>query len=487
MKLPELQTALPDFEAANQLADGINDQNVRSARIFSDLEDPDFQYIAQEALQLEQAQTLAQLSEYAQELPYAELSKRYLSVLEQLGRATQKLAAVQHETSEAAIHYDALADRTIELAPLSEERARGLADEKKQQLIGSSVLAIEQKISDLHAEKQGLEDLYEVAGNAWPIPQGPELDDEPGEETTVVLDEIPVEPVLQDGNVGVEGLLERHVDAPEASQWTVIYLIDQAERVVTVQDLYEFLYSPEVVEQVDEYHLRSRITTMLGPKVGSLDIQEMLADEGFVLQFGWRITKTYGEDDKVTNFARHRIYRAVPEDKFSVQHLERTIIGNDIYMWETTKEQRDSLLRKSLPDTNGSDNGGHESNGQNPRLSWENDFIDRVDTAIETLSERGLIQPGTMSTKLISKLAQSRALGTRTAVSRLTKAGILPGTKGRLASELTASQLVAMSLFNPCRSILSKGNRQDKAMEIIQQRVQAHLVRLETRERERRR
>ena len=122
-----------------------------------------------------------------------------------------------------------------------------------------------------------------------------------------------------------------------------------------------------------------------------------------------------------------------------------------------------AILRNSLDsDSNGDD-------GKNERAAaWEASFEIRIDDTIRLLVDSGLMLPGNISTKLITKRSKSRSIGTKTNVERLQQAGLL--NKGKI-KDIDTPQLIAMCLFNSCRAILSKGARQDRAMAIIKSKV----------------
>jgi hypothetical protein len=445
VNVPERQfdpvEALDQFVAINGLVLDLGDQNYRIGES-TEIDDAGFQKLLIEDISSEQQDTLGNLSELTTKAPYELLADESLQTERILGAL-----GVQRQADQAQI------------------------------------------LSGIRAE---IDTLYDEAGRPWPVPyvlrnQSSEASMTPEDliANSEYLDQIPVKPTLNaSAHQRIASLRERHIDAPEASIYITLYLGEHQNEVVTVENLAAFLYFQDVLEQVDTNIMRSKITTLLGPKVQGMRIRGMLLENGLALQYGWRRMRR--EDGSMTQ--KQRIYRAVQSDSYGAAHPEITERHEDIVEFapapdattspDTTRQPAEPNYAEQTAQAettltpNPTETGSEKSD-------WKRDFKHAVGRAIEELAPQGLVRDGTMTAYAASLLGDSKKMGTETAVTRLINVGIVsrPGNVKLGWVELDASQIVAMHILNSNRDILGLNNRirQRQAIKILRESVNSYL------------
>lgn len=249
----------------------------------------------------------------------------------------QKLTQLrqEYEVAERA-RFKSIIENVEQLAPNALEKVQALLDNRIKGSnpateSGSGISELEDEVLNLltriDAEKlkavhntQSLEALTpfeEKVAVTWPYPRV--LREVIGQDTSrwILIDELPVEPKMNSSNhARYNEIRERHVDQPEASIYASLYLSEQSGKTVTVEELVDFLYTDDVRQTVSDTGLRSRVTSILGPKHGSL-VRNILLEEEHILQYGYRKKLEIGPDSVIRQVNRQRIYRAV-----SLQDLE---------------------------------------------------------------------------------------------------------------------------------------------------------------------
>jgi hypothetical protein len=111
--------------------------------------------------------------------------------------------------------------------------------------------------------------------------------------------------------------------------------------------------------------------------------------------------------------------------------------------------------------------------------AWEKEFKRKIGEAIDQLEKDELMVPGAITARVASVKSSSTKMGTKTAMERMRRAGILkPDRHAPHETPLTVADLVAMQLFNTSMQELGKGQpNQHRAMKLIQSSVKAYFRR----------
>ncbi len=345
-KIGELFASLEDGSATLADADGlalqVSDQNARYQEATDILKDePEILELVQFGIAEEQEETFANILAIAPESGriFESLGRTCLAIENGLksadAQASELVSAVkkqeaaleeQHElkqqqaqlkTEELLANVERLAPRAVEtVKELLESRGtRPISDQEINDLEDRVLELMDQEDEakrELEKIKASFCSLDAIVGQlavSWELPLALMNQDR---SIFAILDELPVDPVLTDHpSRDVRQFTERHVDQPKAALYTAICLSEHSGQTVTVDQIAKALYSPEVIKKLSEYHLRARVTTTLGPKVGGENLRDILDKEGYVLQYGWRRTLEQKPDGHVTVVRRQRIYRAI--------------------------------------------------------------------------------------------------------------------------------------------------------------------------------
>ncbi len=333
-----------------ETTDGLNqrlfDQNQRfsdAQAVFKD--EPDILALAEEAIAEEQQVTFAALLEmgsssvkiyasigslsvaHAQELDKTQAAAN--AILKESKDRSEELELLRkkREESERA-KFDEILSNIERLAPkaiqpvrlLLNERLKGVASNQEIQALEDEIIRLaaridkqKKRIEELNAQKPVVEMLEAQSQKPWIVPQA--LVKVLGHNTaqSVLIDELPIEPILTPrAHERLKALRKRHIGQPEASLYTALYLTEYAGKTVTVDELEDFLYGREASSHSRP---RSRVTTTLGPARNH--VPNILREEGYVLQYGWRCKLEKNGDNVAKIKYRHRIYRAVALDDLS--------------------------------------------------------------------------------------------------------------------------------------------------------------------------
>ncbi len=273
----------------------------------------------------------------------AEIATLRTSLLDPALPTAREVAALEQQCAVA-----------MELAPSSAEAIEQVMLEMQTKPEWRRRKELETRLDQVVSERLALDDVYDVAGAAWPIPQAFETNPdvnkspEPEGDFELIEDIVPVDLKTQEKARCIHDKVDRTVDNPQASDYLKRYLIENIGKTVTVDELTQYLYTPEQIKNVDSYHLRSRITSPLGEAHGQ-PIRENLLSQGLTLQYGWRKRSVWSAE---TNTWRHnrpkRIYRLVQTDTLSEQDSDsaqqNTEGGRIADSWESTASATTSTI-----------------------------------------------------------------------------------------------------------------------------------------------
>ncbi len=361
-QISQLFAGLEDGSATLVDADGlalqIADQNARYHEANTLLVDePEILDIVHFGIAEEQEESFANILAIAPEssLLYKSLGKASLAIdkgLEITDARVNELAPTVKE-QEAALEElliqqkhrqktEELLATVKRLAPRSVEAVVELLDSRGIKLVSNQEINdLEDAVIDLMDQEdqasQELEKLkvYSVSLDekvgqlavSWELPLA--LMDQ-NRSIFAVLDELPVEPVPIDCPDGeVKKFTERHIDQPKAALYAALCLTEHSGQTVTVDQIARALYSKEVIADLSEHHLRSRVTSTLGPKVRGEALSEILDQEGHILQYGWRRILEQKTNGHTAIVRRHRIYRAIRKDQVGDYSDQNTFETDD--------------------------------------------------------------------------------------------------------------------------------------------------------------
>lgn len=130
-----------------------------------------FQEATTEFLTAEQTETFQELLEASAAAPYEELAKRESQLHSALGGVAAQLSAIEErqkeETDLIRKEEELVAGRIPELAPKLSE----IASRLEQSIIAKAKAGLETQQAGLESEYEALIRVYDVAGQAWPIPR----------------------------------------------------------------------------------------------------------------------------------------------------------------------------------------------------------------------------------------------------------------------------------------------------------------------------
>jgi hypothetical protein len=334
-----IETITPqDFQELNDSADVITEQN--KAYDAAGAKNPKFAYVPKNELAKEQADHKELLSAMADDLPYEELAIEYMQAEQEIANILDELEIIETEPTPEKIGATALANKIMtELMPAYDpatvaanlaRRIREINNQRSGELL--------QKLNILEGGLAELQEFYDIAGQAWPIARAnhivveePVIPRQPGtnghkpkakmDTEAIIPAETAGEQPEEEAGPPIEARLQefklRHVDQPEASQWIVFYLIENAGQWLTPAQIAGFVYHRENQQLKGVTPAKDRILTLLGPKIQGKRNQRILLEEGYRLQYGWRAKEakdSLGRSSRV----KTRKYRALAIDGVTV-------------------------------------------------------------------------------------------------------------------------------------------------------------------------
>lgn len=484
------QEAANRFSAANELSSEINVQHTRAERT-DEINDPDFRELALGGITADQEETFSQLRVLSDSAPYEQLPGVHKELNAEIGRAATHLETLREDLMPQFRYIDEQAELTIAVSPKDEARIRAMAEEKKARLDTEALDAEGSRLEDLNRKYDVLMRLYEQAGATWPVPQlirrgeTTAVAAQPSEDVTV--DEIPVEPEDIERKPGrtFTKSVEIHIDAPEATKKIVQYLVDHPERVISANELAEFLYDHVEKGKFTTQQLRNRVTTLLAPHSHGERIRTLLGTHDMVLQYGIR-THLTDRGGKTVITGKTRIYRGLPADTDIIPSEEVASDAGYIDSFGETlvlgRNQKTAIpVKHEQQSVRAQVNPREAKEQKEAKADWQRALRRRVGEAIRILEKDGLMVEGeTISARNASKKSSSNRIGTRTSVINLMNAGLMPKVSERFAEsvDLTSRELVLMHILNNTPE-LSKRSKdvQRQAVEVVTNAVASYFDR----------
>lgn len=306
----------------------------------------DFRTTTLGSIEEEQRDTLRDLSERDWS-PYEKLSRDYLAKEAELESLRERLESLSDEENARINHVRAVAKRAIELAPLAQDSVESLAQEHIASIEHMNRQELEARVAAVEEELADLSELFELAGEAWPMPLAHERRDD---SDIIEVDEIPLDPVFREVGPIAQRMIERHGVTNKASAMITEHLVSNPEQIMLSTEIGEAVYTDEthfdgMSEDQRERCISGRVRRLLEPNEL---VTRMVSEENFVLQRGFR---RYLHKDTLKNVQhKRRIYRVVPwedgveiPDEFDDQVVMMNDDGSEV---ETFVPNPDSVSEK---------------------------------------------------------------------------------------------------------------------------------------------
>lgn len=457
------EEVLNSFRPVNELFDQLDDQAVREQEIDARITDPELRDKTHEGLADERQLTVEKFRHLPGN-PFDELlGLADVALDDKLTQAAGELEAARERMSEEQRSYDDQLQWSIKLAPLSQRFAEELVERKKNEIELRETAEARERLERLEAARVELDNLFEAAGRAWPL----SYSGNSGKTTEIVYeDELPVEP----GNrscAGSPGRTREHLTERdnEIRQKIVKYMVGRSGETITVEDLIQELLPDEVIAILDRrsqemtgYYARSRFTTLLGHN-HEKTMQDLFADEGHFMQYGWRKTKEVDRQtgQQLGQVIRYRIYRVLPFDTYDPSKISQgeqvTVPSNGRYLqhsdvWENVDNLSSFVGEQaegSVDYVIGTPEKEDEAKTGAPE---KKDFSSRLEDVIWSLCVAGLIKPEAVTLKRVQEILSERNISNKN-IRLLMKVGLLERTSRSNFSRiiLSAKQIVALRLL----------------------------------------
>lgn len=363
----------------------------------------DFRTLALDGIHTEQSEMIDILRE--EDLgAYDQLADEYSLAEAELEEAKCRLEAISDVEDARKKAFLDVAKRAIELSPYAESSATALARQKIEALENLDRKGLDERIGELTLKLLELDEIYSIAGVAWPSPQAIFDHDSAYEDDTEgmmqddselwQIDNIPLEPESHQSNESIMArLIEFHGRRDKASLALTAYLIDHRDTIFTPQELADYLYTDPTLfeglsEPAKEERNRKAIHRLLNQDAR---VPEYLAGEGMKLQYGYR---HFVDPKSGKNYQRkRRIYRVVesmPEVEVD-ETFEETVYKvtkNDNIVDINLIPQADSLDKAEMTD--------------GPDV----EVVEYIDQRIKTLWDLGLLPRNPEGTLTVLQLQQ---------------------------------------------------------------------------------
>jgi len=371
------------FEDDYKTTSLINDQNTRYTTAATDSAFDgeglrEFQELALKGISAEQQETFDDLSQRNYDI-YEEIALADLQSSESILKAQNQLEQEPDYDRELSERIYKAARRAIELSPRSKEATAELVTSKVEHLPANPKKSeLVNYIVQQELLREEIAGIYEVAGRAWPLPMALLPVEAEPKPTTQTIDIIPDDPPQgTEHDTLVSRTREKYGYNVDASQLITLLLMENAGKSKTALDIgLEVYTSDDLVQIVKDgknlhAYIRGRIHRRFTP--ANTCIPELLANEGYSLQYGHRIVI-----DQFNKQIGHmqRIYRAV-------KNTEGLTLPQSYV--QTMSETGDELdVEANAPSAN------VESKG----LSEQEERMLIIEAIIETLSEFSIIRRG---------------------------------------------------------------------------------------------
>ena len=288
--------------------------------VAAELKRPEWVRSHQGRIAKQQAAHLLLLGELAAGLPYEDLALASMAAEDDLREVEERLMTIDDEPGLEKLAVHALASRLIEEYGLSEETAEQGVNVRITEINAAKRSPLQEQRDRLSEAARRLSQVWEVAGEAWPIPTARTAEREmigDLQQTARVVVDMDTKGLTgvrkrQRTSTGSTGSRERQVDQPYASRMIAAHLAMNVGRTVTVDELVSLLYGHCIEEGRDLRAYRSRITTVMGPQVQGERIQAMLEERGYTIWYGNRrawISKPGKNKPKYQG--QYRVYRTI--------------------------------------------------------------------------------------------------------------------------------------------------------------------------------
>jgi hypothetical protein len=486
------------FNVANKTAASITEQNGRVVRAQTEVEDPEFLDIALDGISEEQTETVETLTDFVNALPYEELANEYDRRQTELAQIKNDLeSGAELETDQASrLAIKSLAALVSEISPRREKQVEELAEKRIKQLDDESKTALWEELKAKKLEFEDIQLLFEENSGPWDVPLLSNHGRRDADGNLVIEDEIPVDPGLKTVEDPIPSdFIERHIDAPEATQRLAYYFKQNPGQITGVSRLVEYLYNKDAIESNPVVKLRSRVTTLLGPGINGVVVKNILEQEDVCLQWGWRRLVERKDGHKKILCTR-RIYRSYPYGQ-KPQDLREDVADDQEIIWEEEgySKSKSEIARAGVagivrqvveaPKLVAEYDGDRDEivvESADPRTEqsaerkttepekWA-EFRSCVHQSVSRLVEREVIisREELVKLSLVKVRSGSRTMGTQTSIDRMAATRLIRRHMS-VDDPLTPDLIVAMDLFNSQRD---KFNRlqQDQAMVIIQEEL----------------
>lgn len=330
-----------DLQTVNDIASELDASKGWEAEINACSLDPRLKAIASIAIKAEQDRIKDQLRIFSEQLPYGEIGRKYINLINRLGEICLELDRIESLSDtiyrDSYLIFDEPDSELLSLAAqavVSTEYYAGL--ELEQDIITDQIHKYEQVIE--HISKPWPVINTQIASSEVEVQLAPKTSDE----------EEPKELLETHHTLTERQSVTYKVEAPQATKDAVEYVASRPGQVITIEELITVLYgSPPYSVETDK--MRDRVTTIFGPTIKGETIRELLDEHKLTLQYGRLITKN--QAGSATRTYSHRVYRVVPYDKFGTGHTKSEQYQDGRINWEITKHQKTLLEAKPASPT----------------------------------------------------------------------------------------------------------------------------------------
>lgn len=509
------------FVEAYDSASRIADQNGRAEQAQEAFTGDDKGYlpVVLSAIENEQEQTIEELAQIPHE-PWADLGARYAGLLDSRADTEERLRTITDEEDARKTHVlamDALAKQLAPTAP--DEEITEITARRMAAIDNLNRLGLQDRILTINEELVALDGLYEVAGQAWPVPQVYRPEASTDTPAIKVEFELPVEPSCYEYDSSRAGELRQFLGRTDAASMKMaVYLLENEERILTIEEIHNAVYpdDPTIGTHLsripkNELSLRNKVAALLrqektedNAENSGNTVRSMLSDIGYVVKnVGVRIidaaTNKLAPHTKprtayfVILKEREIFFDSLSTEKLTAYYDESGQLLNPELVAELTgatligrvedaNDAQDALPAPQTPDNTAvieeeatSPVGSEVTEAPEPEVAAKlanarrkpvskreqklQDFANTVHEAADKLYQAGVLpveRNGVLPNYILYQM--SNKLGTQTARERLHKAGLLKAELLDTDTELSAATIVLMELFNTNRQFLSSSS-----------------------------
>jgi hypothetical protein len=317
------------FAELNDFASKIATQNTSYA--IAGKSNPKFVHLAKNQIASAQAEYVEFLDALADELPYEQLAVEYSEIEQEIERCLERLPNIDSESCSEKLGAVALANIVAQTMPVLKINTEPCITTRFAQINEQRRQALEQHITDLSSGLAYLDEVYEVAGQAWPVPTAQYIEIEPepvvftpngnGHKPTeeVMLGEIisVIETVTDMPPVEIQRTVEErlqefrthYVDQPEAQQLMALFFMENCGSIVNREELADFVYRQNGAEILGTTPPEQRIVILMGPQTHGKRMQKLLKQYGYGVQYGWQQIMQQESNGTLKQITKQRVWR----------------------------------------------------------------------------------------------------------------------------------------------------------------------------------